>query len=356
MKQLLIALAILFGLSTVALAEDKTKTLEERVLDLEKSGIDLPDGMFISGEIEGRYDDKQFDAGWEARSELQVGFDVTLPDNDLNIDYAGASMTYDSDYSLDSTKDNTMVEKQLGLGNDFATIYLGETDAQRLGFAKTAKIGAPIIITEKSNRLDHNNKTVITFGGFERDSEFDFDTYRLKKEQPYGFVLGYDANEQSTYASATVSLMGYADVSYMMIDTKADGSANYTVDTTQEGYSIGGSLFRFGVPMTWGAEMWDDKDTGLASDNRIDVGAMYFVNESVYVTAHRTENDDLGYDGNYYGVVYNVVTNRDPNKRADKQDGLEVGLYLHDKSGASTFTGVDYAETRQVLGSIRYKF
>ena len=41
------------------------------------------------------------------------------------------------------TLDNTIVEKQLGFGNNFATIYVGETDAQRIGFAKTSKIGAP---------------------------------------------------------------------------------------------------------------------------------------------------------------------------------------------------------------------
>ena len=150
--------------------------------------------------------------------------------------------------------------------------------------------------------------------------------------------------------------MGFADLSYMMINSDSTDSASYTTDTTQEGWAIGGSLHRFGMPMTWGVEVWDDKDTGLASDDRIDYGAMYFVNESVYVTAHRTENDDLGYDGNYYGVVYNVVTNRDNTKRADKQDGLEVGLYYHDKGGKSTITGLDYADTSQVVGSIRYKF
>lgn len=355
MNKLLISLALLVGLATTQVLADE-KSLEQRVSDLEAITPDLPNGMFISGEVEAYYDDKQFDSGYESRAELQIGFDVELPDNHLNIDYAGASMTYDTDYALDATQDQTVVEKQIGLGNDFATIYMGETDAQRIGFAKTAKIGAPIIITEPSNRLDHNEKTVIVIGGFERDSEFDFDSYRLKKDQPYGLVLGYDNNQDSTYAGATVSLMGFADLSYMMINSDSTDSASYTTDTTQEGWAIGGSLHRFGMPMTWGVEVWDDKDTGLASDDRIDYGAMYFVNESVYVTAHRTENDDLGYDGNYYGVVYNVVTNRDNTKRADKQDGLEVGLYYHDKGGKSTITGLDYADTSQVVGSIRYKF
>jgi hypothetical protein len=67
-------------------------------------------------------------------------------------------------------------------------------------------------------------------------------------------------------------------------------------------------------------------------------------------------NDDLGYDGNYYGVVHNVYANYDAGKRADKQDGLEIGLYLHDKSGTSTITGADYADTTSILGSVKYKF
>ena len=106
MNKLIFSLAFLVGLATTqVLAEDKT--LEQRVSDLESSIPNLPNGMFISGEIEGYYDDKTFDSGWEARSELQVGFDVELPDNDLNIDYAGASMTYDSDYALDATNRRT---------------------------------------------------------------------------------------------------------------------------------------------------------------------------------------------------------------------------------------------------------
>ena len=169
MNKLLISLALLVGLATTQVLADE-KSLEQRVSDLEAITPDLPNGMFISGEVEAYYDDKQFDSGYESRAELQIGFDVELPDNHLNIDYAGASITYDTDYALDATQDQTVVEKQIGLGNDFATIYMGETDAQRIGFAKTAKICAPIIITEPSNRLDHNEKTGIVIGGFERDS------------------------------------------------------------------------------------------------------------------------------------------------------------------------------------------
>jgi hypothetical protein len=334
------------------------ETLEERVAKLEKTtaSYSIPQGLFIGGEIEGYYDDKTYDSGWDSRAELQVGINSKLPKNALGINYAGATMTYDTDYALDSTLDNTVVEKQLGVGNDFAILYLGETDAQRIGFAKTPKIGAPIIITEKSSRIEHNEKTVLVIGGFQRDAEFDFDSYRLKKETPWGIMLGYDNKEESLYAGATVSLFGYADLSYMMIDTDAVDSSSYTVDTKQEGWAIGGSLHRFGAPLIWGIEMWDDKNTGRASKNRMDYGALYSINQSTYVTAHRTENDDLGYDGNYYGLVYNIHTNYDPTKRPDKQKGLEIGIYYHDKGGQSVFTGRNYTDTQEILGSIRYKF
>ena len=188
------------------------------------------------------------------------------------------------------------------------------------------------------------------------NAEFDFDSYRLKKETPWGIVLGYDNTEESLYAGVTASLFGYADLSYMMIDTDAVDSSSYTVDTKQEGWAIGGSLHRFGAPLIWGIEMWDDKNTGLASKNRMDYGALYSINQSTYVTAHRTENDDLGYDGNYYGLVHNIHTNYDPTKRPDKQKGLEIGIYYHDKGGQSVYTGRNYTDTQEILGSIRYKF
>ena len=355
MKKVAITLAVLMGLTTSALADD-TKTMEQRVSNLESNMPNLPSGLYVNGEVQGFYDDKTYDSGWDSRAELQVGIDQDLGENALDINWVGATMTYDSDYALDSTLDNTLVEKQLGFGNDFARLYVGETDAQRIGFAKTSKIGAPIIITESSSRLDHNEKTVLVFGGFQKENEFEFDAYRLSKEQPWGATIGYDNNEDSLYASATVSLLGYADVSYMMIDTKASGSASYTTDTKQEGYAIGGTLRRWNIPMQWGVELWDDKDTGRASDDRIDMGVMYNVTPTTYVTAHRTENDDLGYDGNYYGIVHNVYASYDPSKRADKQDGLEVGLFFHDKGGVNVFTGADYVETQQILGSIKYKF
>jgi len=352
-----IALGIL-GLVLIAFAAvlftapAKAETLEDRVAKLEKNIPNLPNGFFINGEVEGYYDDKTYDSGWDSRAELQVGIETDLPENSLNINWAGASMVYDTHYSLDTSLNNTVQEKQIGLGNDTARIYFGETDAQRMGFAKTPKISAPLIFTETNYRIDHREKTVLTFGGWEYDNEFDFDSYRIKRDKPWGIALGWDNDGNVGYYTGTVSLMGYADVSYMRIDAVEE-----TGKGDQEGYAVGGSLHRFGVPMLWGVELWDDKNTGAyTKDDRLDYGVMYNVTDSTYVTAHRTENDDLGYDGNYYGIVHNIYQNYDPSKRPDKQDGLEMGLYFHDKSGTNVYTGAAHAETQQVLASIRYKF
>lgn len=343
-------LAILFGLTTGVLANEKT--LEDRVTALENSVPNLPNGFFVNGEVEGRYDDKTYDSGWDSRGELQLGISTAVPGESLNIDWVGASMLYDSHYALDTTKNNTLVEKQLGFGNEHARLYIGETDAQRMGFAKTPKISVPLIYTETNHRIDHREKTVLTFGGWEYDNEFDFDSYRLKRETPWGVSLGWDNDGNVGYMTGTVSLMGYADVSYMRIQGVEDAGTK-----DQEGYSIGGSLHRFGVPMLWGIEMWDDKNTGTyTKDNRLDYGVMYNVTDSTYVTAHRTENDDLGYDITAYGIVHNIVQNYDSSKRPDKQDGLEIGLYVHDKEQRSVFTGAHTDYGQNFLASVRYKF
>jgi len=332
-------------------AKAETLSLEQRVEQLEKNVPNLPNGFFVNGEVEGFYDDKTYDSGWDSRAELQLGISTNVPET-LAVDWIGASMTYDTHYSLDTSLNNTVQEKQLGFGNDKARIYLGETDAQRMGFAKTPKISAPLIFTETNYRIDHREKTVLTFGGWQYDNEFDFDSYRLKRETPWGIALGWDNDGNVGYYTGTVSLMGYADVSYMRIDAIEE-----TGKGDQEGYAIGGSLHRFGVPMLWGVELWDDKNTGTyTKDDRLDYGVMYNVTNSTYVTAHRTENDDLGYDGNYYGIVHNIYQNYDPSKRPDKQDGLEMGLYFHDKSGTNVFTGAAHPETQQVLASVKYKF
>ena len=342
-------LAVLFGLTTGVLANEKT--LEDRVTALENSAPNLPNGFFVNGEVEGYYDDKTYDSGWDSRAELQLGISTNVPET-LSVDWVGASMTYDTHYSLDTSLNNTVQEKQLGFGNDIARFYIGETDAQRMGFAKTPKISVPLIYTETNYRIDHREKTVLTFGGWQYDNEFDFDSYRLKKETPWGIALGWDNDGNVGYATGTISLMGYADVSYMRITAPEESGKG-----DQEGYSIGGSLHRFGAPLVWGVELWDDKNTGAyTKDDRLDYGVMYNVNQNLYVTAHRTENDDLGYDGNYYGIVYNIYQKYDPSKRPDKQDGLEMGLYLHDKEKRSIINGAHTDYNNQVLASIKYKF
>jgi hypothetical protein len=343
MKKLTLLLAILFGFATTgALANERT--LEDRVEALEKNIPNLPNGFFVNGELEGRYNDKTYDSGWDSRGEFQLGIQTDLPENGLNINWAGTSMTYDSYYELDHTQDNTLVEKQIGFGNDTARFYIGETDAQRLGFAKTPKISVPLIYTETNYRIDHREKTVLTFGGWNYDNEFDFDSYSLDREQPWGIALGWDNDGNVGYYTGTVSLMGYADVSYMRIDAVEDSGTN-----DQEGYSIGGSTHRWGVPLQWGVEVWDDGNTGaFNSDNRLDYGVMYNITDATYVSAHRTENDDLGYDGNYYGIVHNISTGAD--------QGIEMGVYLHDKEQTSVFTGAHTDHGQNVLASIKYKF
>ena len=188
-------------------------------------------------------------------------------------------MLYDTYYSLDTTLNNTVQEKQMGIGNDYYRLYLGETDAQRLGFAKTPKIGAPIIITQTNSRLDHREKTVLAIGGFSWDDKFYFDSYRLRQDVPAGLVLGWDNERDALYTGATVGLFGYADLSYMQIkNSKSSTSVSSFNERTQKGWALGGSLYRWNVPLIWCAEVWDDMDTGLANKNRYDYGVLYSFN------------------------------------------------------------------------------
>ena len=131
---ILAALTIAFA-AVLFTAPAKAETLEDRVAKLEKNVPNLPNGFFINGEVEGYYDDKTYDSGWDSRAELQVGISTDLPKNSLNIGWAGASMVYDTHYSLNTSLNNTVQEKQIGLGNDTARIYFGETDAQRMGLS-----------------------------------------------------------------------------------------------------------------------------------------------------------------------------------------------------------------------------
>ena len=80
---------------------------------------------------------------------------------------------------------------------------MGETDAQRLGFAKTPKISAPLIYTQKNFRIDHNEKTVIACGGYEWDNQFKFDSHRLKRNKPYAVNVGYDRKQDTTYLTGS---------------------------------------------------------------------------------------------------------------------------------------------------------
>lgn len=347
-----IIIFLMFLSSVVMADEKKISDLEKRIANLESNKIDLPKGLFIHGNIEAFYDDRTYDNGFDSRAEVQIGIQQSLNNKYLN--WIGATALYDSYYDADHNKDNTLVNKQIGLGADYYRLYLGETDAQRLGFAKTPKIGAPIIITQPNSRIDHGEKAVLAIGGFQWDNEFEFDSYRLKKDVPFGAVLGFDNLTNTYYSSLTINALGLFDVSYMRIDSPV--SSTYTKGKHQEGWSIGGTLYRWNVPLVWGVEYWDDKDTGLAGKQRFDVGGLYSINENLYVTAHRTEHDDLGYTGNYYGVVYQIMTQDDKNKRPDKRKGLEFGLYLHDKEKTSVYTGAHTDYGSQIIGSIRYKF
>ena len=149
----------MFLSSFVMADEKKISELEKRITQLESNKLSIPKSLFITGEVEGYYDDRTYDSGWDSRAELQVGINHNF--DNAYVNWTGASMLYDTYYSLDTTLNNTVQEKQMGIGNDYYRLYLGETDAQRLGFAKTPKIGAPLIITQTNSRLDHREKTVL---------------------------------------------------------------------------------------------------------------------------------------------------------------------------------------------------
>ena len=312
------------------------KTIEQRVADLEKTAPSLPAGVFINGEVELYIDPDSTTNKLDTSTEIFLGLE-----NEINhpiINWAGASTRFDSKYSLDRTKDNTIVEKQLGFGFANNTrLYFGETDAQRLGFAKTAKIGAPLIITESSSRIDHNEKIVLTYGGWQNSNEFEFDEYRLQRQLPYGVAIGYDPTNEVMYAGATVSLAGLAEVSYMRIAPET-GSA-------QEGWSLGSQILRrYDIPVGFGIEVWDDKNTGTyTKDNRIDIGVMYNVNKEFMLTAHRVENDDIGTDAMYYGALYTV-------------GGIQTGIYLHQVDRTNTWTGQQTEYADSIKATIKYSF
>lgn len=334
-------MSMLFAL--VAFAAPATadeKTLEQRVSDLEAKAPSLPAGLFVNGELEIYYDDDTYSSDIDSRAEIITGLQSDIDAGPVT--WAGGSARFDSHYSLDTTLNNTIVEKQMGLGiGDSARIYLGETDAQRLGFAKTPKIGVPLIITESNSRIDHNEKMVLTFGGWENNNEFDFDTHKMTRDLPIGASIGYDANTETLYAGVTANLMGYAEVSYMQIGDK-DGITDSS--NNQQGYAIGTSLYRFDIPVVLGVEMWDDKNTGTyTKENRMDYGVMYGLTDEVQLGYHRVENDDLGTNGNYLSAVYT-------------QGPVEMGVYYHMTESQNLGTGVITENDDSMKASIKYKF
>jgi hypothetical protein len=339
MKQTLIMsmLLALVAFATPATAEEKT--LEQRVSDLEASAPSLPAGLFVNGELEIYYDDDTYTSDIDSRAEIITGLQSEIDAGPLT--WAGGSARFDSHYSLDTTLNNTIVEKQMGLGVGNTRIYLGETDAQRLGFAKTPKIGVPLIITESNSRIDHNEKMVVTFGGWDNNNEFDFDTHSLGRDLPVGGSIAYDANTETLYAGVTASLMGYAEVSYMQIGDK-DGITDS--DNNQQGYAIGTSLYRWDIPVVLGVEMWDDKNTGaFTKENRMDYGVMYGLTDEVQLGFHRVENDDLGTNGDYLSAVYT-------------QGPVEMGVYYHMTESQNLGTGAITENDDSMKASIKYKF
>ena len=339
MKKTILSSLLLALVAFVTPATAEQKTLEQRVSDLEASAPSLPAGLFVNGELEIYYDDDTYTSDIDSRAEIITGLQSDIDAGPVT--WAGGSARFDSHYSLDTTLNNTIVEKQLGLGVGNTRIYLGETDAQRLGFAKTPKIGVPLIITESNSRIDHNEKLVFTFGGWDNNNEFDFDTHSLKRDLPIGGSIAYDANTETLYAGLTANLMGYAEVSYMQIGDK-DGITD--TDNNQQGWAIGTSLYRWNIPVVLGVEMWDDKNTGAyTKENRMDYGVMYGLTEQVQLGFHRVENDDLGTNGDYLSAVYT-------------QGPVEMGVYYHMTESQNLGTGVITENDDSVKASIKYKF
>jgi len=340
MKKTILSSLLLALVAFAAPATAEEKTLEQRVSDLEASAPSLPAGLFVNGELEIYYDDDTYSSDIDSRAEIITGLQSDVDAGPIT--WAGGSARFDSHYSLDTTLNNTIVEKQMGLGiGENTRIYLGETDAQRLGFAKTPKIGVPLIITESNSRIDHNEKMVITFGGWNNNNEFDFDTHSLGRDLPVGGSIAYDANTETLYAGVTASLMGYAEVSYMQVGDK-DGITDS--DNNQQGWAIGTSLYRWDIPVVLGVEKWDDKNTGTyTKEDRMDYGIMYGLTDEVQLGFHRVENDDLGTNGDYLSAVYT-------------QGPVEMGVYYHMTESQNLGTGVITENEDSMKASIKYKF
>jgi hypothetical protein len=284
-------------------------------------------GLYYNGNVEMYIDGEWPEGDMSSRAEVFAGFQTELNDGPFN--WAGAGARYDTNYSLDRTLDNTVQEKQMGFGIGNTRVYIGETDAQRLGFAKTSKIGAPVIVIEPNSRIDHKEKVVVTFGDWVNNDEFKFNQYKLqRKKLPIGGIVGYEPETKSMYAGATARLAIF-DVSYLQISAEDK--------TTQRGYSIGTSLYPVGLPIGLGYEQFDD-----GGNVRKDYGVMYYGIKDVILSAHRVEDDDIGFTFNYFGAVYN-------------QGPMEYGVYLHhDKGMVGPYGNRNYDDSFKA--TIKYNF
>ena len=70
--------------SIVNADEKKISELEKRISQLESNKISIPKGLFITGEVEGYYDDRTYDSGWDSRAELQIGINHKFNNNYVN--------------------------------------------------------------------------------------------------------------------------------------------------------------------------------------------------------------------------------------------------------------------------------
>jgi hypothetical protein len=364
MKYLIFAMALLW--SSLSFADDNATVsdLQKRVQALEsKQGPEISKDLYIKGQIQSIYDDKTYNSGLHTTGQVQVGASHNVENGNSYFNWIGASAVYDTYHELDHTQDNTFTAKQLGFGGDYYRLALGETDMQRIGFAKTAKVGIPLIITTHNSRIDQNEKVVLAVGGFQWDDKFDYNEYRLKKDFPIGAMIGYDKDTHTQYRSVTANVK-YFDLSYMQIATPNSQAEDNVTDYSgkkknQEGYSIGGPLFQYGIPVFWGAEMWNNHNTGYYSvkQNRYDYEVFYMINKEWFTSFHRTEHDDLGYTGNYYALVREFYTNpADVNKRPDQRRGAEVGAYLYDQTQRNPYTNAYVKDGQQIVLSASYKF
>ena len=124
--KILILIFIMLTFATTSQADEQSELLK-RIEALESKQSNIPDGFFVNGNLEAYYDDKTYDDSWDSRTEVVVGIEKTLQ-NDF---WVGGSTKLDSHYSLDTSLNNTLVEKQIGFGNDTCRLFIGETYSQR---------------------------------------------------------------------------------------------------------------------------------------------------------------------------------------------------------------------------------